>query len=158
MGLMFDPREVFQIAVRIEENGERFYREMAGRIDDEDVRSLFAFLADEEVRHQQFYQAVLEKAEPFEPEENYPGEYFDYLRSYASGVIFSQDAFEKKLGEIRDAGAALDFAIGVEWDSIHFYQEIKGLVPKARREQLDAIVAEERRHFVKLTKLKKERA
>lgn len=158
MGLMFDPREVFQIAVRIEENGERFYREMAGRIDDEEVRSLFAFLADEEVRHQQFYQAVLEKAEPFEPEENYPGEYFDYLHSYASGVIFSQDAFEKKLGEIRDAGAALDFAIGVEWDSIHFYQEIKGLVPKARREQLDAIVAEERKHFVKLTKLKKERA
>ena len=57
MGLMFDPREVFQIAVRIEENGERFYREMASRIDDEEVQGLFSFLADEEVRHQRFYRS-----------------------------------------------------------------------------------------------------
>ena len=157
MGLMFDPREVFQIAVRIEENGERFYREMTKKIDDEGVRELFSFLADEEVKHRQFYQSVLEQAEPFEPEEAYPGEYFDYLRSYASGVIFSQGAFETKLGEIGDAAAALEFAIGVEWDSIHFYQELKGLVSESRREALDRIVAEERRHFVKLTKLKNER-
>jgi len=157
MGLMFDPREVFQIAVRIEENGERFYREMVGRIGDEEVKTLFLFLADEEIRHRRFYESILETAEPFEPEESYPGEYFDHLRSYASGVIFSQEAFEKKLDEIRDAGAALDFAIGVEWDSIHFYQELKGLVPESRREQLDEIVAEERRHFVRLTKLKRER-
>ena len=157
MALMFDPREVFEIAVRIEENGERFYREMMKKIDDEGVQELFSFLADEEVKHRQFYRSVLEKAEPFEPEENYPGEYFDYLHSYASGVIFNQETFEKKLKEIGDAASALDFAIGVEWDSIHFYQELKGLVPASRRDSLDRIVAEERRHFVKLTKLKKER-
>lgn len=157
MGLMFDPREVFQIAVRIEENGERFYRELAGRLDDDEVQELFSFLADEEVRHRRFYEGILGKSEPFEPEESYPGEYFAYLRAYASNVIFSQETFEKKLGEIRSAVEALDFAIGVEWDSIHFYQELKGLVPESRRSQLDDVVAEERRHFVKLTKLKEER-
>jgi rubrerythrin len=154
---MFDPSEVFQIAVRIEVNGERFYREMAGRLDDEKVKALFSFLADEEIKHRRFYEAVLEKSEPFEPEEGYPGEYFDYLRSYAGGVIFSQETFEEKLEEIRGASEALDFAIGVEWDSIHFYQELKGLVPESRREQLDALIDEERRHFVQLTKLKRER-
>lgn len=157
MGLMFDPREVFQIAVRIEENGERFYRELAERLNDSEVQEVFAFLADEEIKHRRFYEGVLGKSEPFEPEEGYPGEYFDYLRSYASGVIFSQEAFEKKLGEIKDAVEALDFAIGVEWDSIHFYQELKGLVPESRRGQLDEVIAEERRHFVKLTKLREAR-
>jgi rubrerythrin len=138
-------------------NGERFYREMAGRLDDEKVKALFSFLADEEIKHRRFYEAILAKSEPFEPEEGYPGEYFDYLRSYASGVIFSQEAFEEKLEGIRGASEALDFAIGVEWDSIHFYQELKGLVPESRREQLDALIDEERRHFVQLTKLKRER-
>jgi rubrerythrin len=121
------------------------------------VQEVFAFLADEEIKHRRFYEGVLGKSEPFEPEESYPGEYFDYLRSYASGVIFSQEAFEKKLGEIKDAVEALDFAIGVEWDSIHFYQELKGLVPENRRGQLDEVIAEERRHFVKLTKLREAR-
>jgi rubrerythrin len=157
MGLMFDPSEVFQIAVRIEVNGERFYREMAGRLDDEEVKTLFTFLADEEIKHRTFYEEILGQSEPFEPRESYPGEYFDYLRSYASGVIFSQETFEKKLEEIRGASEALDFAIGVEWDSIHFYQELKGLVPESRREQLDALIAEERKHFVQLTKMKRER-
>lgn len=157
MGLMFDPREVFQIAVRIEENGERFYRELGARLDDAGVKELFSFLADEEIRHRRFYEGILSKSEPFEPEESYPGEYFQYLHSYAAGVIFSQEAFEKKLEEISDAVEALDFAIGVEWDSIHFYQELKGLVPESRRGQLDDVIAEERRHFVKLTKLKEER-
>lgn len=157
MGLLFDPREVFQIAVRIEENGERFYREMAEKIDDADVRRLFTFLAEEEVAHRRFYEGLIAEAEPFEPEESYPGEYFDHLRSYAEGIIFSQEKFEEKMKEIEDPSAALDFAIGVEWDSIHYYQELKGLVPESRRGQLDAIVAEERRHFVKLSRLRRER-
>ena len=157
MGLLFDPNEVFKIAVRIEENGESFYREMAAKLEDEEVKELFSFLADEEVGHRKFYQELLDKAEPFEPEEDYPGEYFDYLLSYAGGIIFNQETFEKKKSEIVEAGAALDFAIGVEWDSIHYYQELKGLVPQDRRRDLEALVNEERKHFVKLTKLRRDR-
>ena len=73
------------------------------------------------------------------------------------GIIFSQEAFEKKLNEIQDAAAALEFAIGVEWDSIHYYQELKGMVPERSRAQLNELIGEERKHFVKLVKLKKEK-
>ena len=158
MGFMFDPNEVFQIAVRIEENGERFYRKMAEKLDDEaDVRRLFLFLADEEIKHRNYYSELLAAAGSVEPEESYPGEYFAYLNTYANGIIFSQEAFDRKIDEIDTAEAALDFAIGAEWDSIHFYQELQGLVPESRRNQLQEIIAEERRHFVKLSKMRKER-
>ena len=155
MGLLFDPAEVFQIAVRIEVNGEKFYREMAKKLDDPEVVSLFSYLADEEIGHREFYEALLSQIESVEPEEDYPGEYFDYLYSYADGIIFSQEAFEKKLQEIDSAEDAIEFAIGVEWDSIHFYQELKGLVPAHHRDRLDKLIAEERRHFVQLTKIRK---
>jgi rubrerythrin len=158
MGFMFDPNEVFQIAVRIEENGERFYRQMAEKLDDEpEVRRLFLYLADEEIKHRDYYRELLESVGEVEPEEAYPGEYFDYLNSYANGIIFSQEAFEKKIAEIETLEGALDFAIGAEWDAIHFYQEMQGLVSKSRRSQLEEIIAEERRHFVKLSKIRKDR-
>ena len=114
-------------------------------------------VSDEEVNHRKFYETLLSEMEPFEAEERYPGEYFEYLHSYADGNIFSQEAFERKLREIDSAGAALEFAIGVEWDSIHFYQELKGLVPENRRDSLDKLIAEERKHFVKLVKIRKNR-
>jgi rubrerythrin len=158
MGFMFDPNEIFQIAVRIEENGEGFYRRMAEKFDDEaDIRRLFLFLADEEIKHRDYYRELLESAGEVEPEEAYPGEYFDYLNSYANGVIFSQEAFEKKVAEIDTVEDALDFAIAAEWDAIHFYQEMQGLVSAGRRSQLEAIIAEERRHFVKLSQIRKDR-
>ena len=157
MGLLFNPAEVFQIAVRIEVNGEKFYREMAKKLDDPEVVSLFSYLADEEIGHREFYEALLSQIESVEPEEDYPGEYFDYLYSYADGIIFSQETFEKRLREITDEAGALAFAIGVEWDSIHYYQELKGLVPESQRQRLNDLIAEERRHFVTLTRLKKEK-
>lgn len=157
MGHLFKPNEVFQIAVRIEQNGERFYREMARRLDDQEVKKLFSYLADEEIRHREFYEALLAEAGEIEPEESYPGEYYEYLLSYANSIIFSQENFENKMAEIRSEAAAIDFAVGVEWDSINYYQELKGLVPESQRGRLNELIAEERRHFVKLTKIKKEK-
>ena len=60
MGLTFDPNEIFQIAVRIEVNGEKFYRAMAAKINDREVANLFTLLADDEVGHRRFYEELLE--------------------------------------------------------------------------------------------------
>jgi rubrerythrin len=154
MAIMFDPSEVFQLAIRIEENGEKFYRSMAEKLQDPQVKELFLFLADEEVGHKNFYKDILSKIDTFEPYESYPGEYFSYLRAYANNIIFSEKTFEVKLEQIADALSAIDFAIKAELDSILYYQEIKKLVPEKKHVQIDEIIEEERRHFVKLTDIK----
>ena len=154
MAILFDPSEVFQLAIRIEENGEKFYRNMANKLQDPEVKELFTFLADEEVGHKNFYKDILSKIDTFEPYESYPGEYFSYLRAYANNIIFSEKTFEVKLEEIGDALSAIDFAIKAELDSILYYQEIKKLVPEKKHAQIDEIIEEERRHFVKLTDIK----
>lgn len=148
---VFEPREVFQFAVRIEEGGEKFYREMAKRFDDKELRSLFTTLADEEVKHRKTYEGMLAKIEDYEPVESYPGEYVAYLRAYADRIIFTPERMEEAIAGIKDGGAALKFAADRELDSILYYQEVKNIVPGNKKDMIDKIIEEERRHFVKLT-------
>ena len=101
-----------------------------------------------------FYEEVLSTIENYQPRENYPGEYFSYLRSYADNIIFSQKEFDRKLDTITDVMSALDFAINAEVSSILYYQEIKNIVPQSKHQQIDQIVDEERKHFVMLSEMK----
>ena len=149
---VFEPSEVFQFAIRIEEGGEKFYRAMANKIENAEVKSLFSALADDEVKHKKTYQGMLSKIEEYEPFESYPGEYFSYLRAYADNIIFTPQRMEEEMQKITDAASALKFAIDRELDSILYYQEVKNLVPKNQRDIIDKIIEEERKHFMKLTK------
>ena len=154
MGILFDASEVFQLAIRIEENGEKFYRKMSDKFDDPSLKKLLNFLADEEVGHKRIYEEILSTIEAYQPRESYPGEYFTYLRAYADNIIFSQKEFEKKIEEIDDPSSAIDFAIDAEVSSILYYQEIKNIVPENKHDQIEHIVDEERKHFVQLSEIK----
>jgi rubrerythrin len=149
---VFEPSEVFQFAIRIEEGGEKFYREMAKKLPDAEVKKLFSALADEEIKHRKIYEGMVSKIEEYEPAESYPGEYFAYLRAYADNIIFTPKKMEEKIKNITDAQSAIQFAIDRELDSILYYEEAKKLVPKNQRAVIDNIIEEERRHFVKLSK------
>lgn len=151
---IFKPSEIFQFAIRIEENGEKFYREMAQKLNDAAVKELFSALADEEIKHRKTYEGLVSKIEKYEPFESFPGEYFEYLRAYADNHIFTPDILQKEMDKITDATAALQFAIQRELDSILYYQEVKKLVPENQRGTIDKIIDEERRHYMKLSSCK----
>lgn len=151
---VFEPSEIFQFAIRIEENGEKFYREMALKLDNKEVKELFSALADEEVKHKLTYEGMVSNIEKYEPFESYPGEYFAYLRAYADNHIFTPNTLKQEMAKIKDAASALKFAIARELDSILYYQEVKKLLPENQRTIIDKIIDEERRHFVKLSSCK----
>ncbi len=152
---LFEPSEVFQFAIRIEENGEKFYRQMVQKFEDSKVKELFSYLADEEIKHKKIYEEMVSKIEKYEPFETFPGEYFAYLRAYADKIIFTQKEFDEEIAKIKDINAALDYAINAELNSILYYQEVKNLVSENQRSTIDKIIEEERRHFVKLSEIKR---
>jgi len=155
MGVFFDVSEIFQFAIRIEENGEKFYRKVAEKNAQKEIKELFNFLADEEVRHKKIFTEMLGKITKYEPSETYPGEYFQYLRSYADGIVFPPE-IEKELDTSAGVVKALDFGIRRELDSIMYYIEIKSVVPETQHQILDRIIKEERSHFVRLSKMKEQ--
>jgi rubrerythrin len=152
---LFEPSEVFQFAIRIEENGEKFYRQMVQKFEDPKVKELFSYLVDEEIKHKKIYEEMVSKIEKYEPFETFPGEYFAYLRAYADKIIFTQKEFDEEIAKIKDINAALDYAINAELNSILYYQEVKNLVSENQRSTIDKIIEEERRHFVKLSEIKR---
>jgi len=156
MPRMFDTSEILEFAVRIEENGEAFYRRMAQKSKEEKIKNLFNYLADEEIKHRKAFGEMLAKIEQYEPPESFPGEYFQYLRAYADEHIFTQAKTGLLTAEkMKSAKEAVEFALGAELDSILYYLEAKNLVPESQKAIVDKVVDEERHHYLKLLEIKK---
>lgn len=152
---LFNASEIFQFAIKIEENGEQFYTAMMTRFDEEEIKDLFSYLAEQERQHKKIFQAMLSEIESYEPPESYPGEYFNYLRAYAEDLIFNLSQLDEEISSISDIFSALDAAIGKELDTILYYHEMINAVPKEQTQQIEKIIAEERRHVVRLSEIKR---
>ena len=151
----FDVSEIFQLAIRIEENGEKYYRHMSQVLKETKVKDLFNYLADEEAKHKKLFELMVSKIEKYEPVESYPEEYFAYIRALADDVIFNERKLDEDVKKIEDAVGAIDFAKEKESNSILYYQGVKNLVPENQRNSIDSIIDEERSHFTELSNLKK---
>ncbi len=152
---IFNSSEIYQFAIKIEENGEKFYRQMTEKLYDPKIKELFTFLANEEVNHKKTFEKMLSKFEDYKPVESYPGEYFAYLKAYADNLVFGFNKFDDDISKIEDAESAVQFAIGKELDTIMYFQEMKNIVPKSELNRIKAIINEERKHVVKLSTIKR---
>ena len=156
MGSQFEASDIFEIAMRIEENGSSFYRYAVQIATGEDAKEMFGWLAGEEDKHKALFKDMLSKIETQAPPESYPGEYGAYLHGYAdNNLIFKQGVVDAEMARITDTLSAIDFAIRRELDSILYYHEIKGFIAEDQHESIDKIINEERRHFKMLSEMKK---
>ena len=158
MSFVFNADEIFEMALQIERNGEKFYRESAKRIKDSDARDLLTKLADMEIEHQKVFQGMRtaltpadQKAMTFDPN----NEAGLYLASLANTRVF----FEKDIDTSQLQGI-FKSALAAEKDSIAFYLGMKDLVPTGSgRDKIEEIIREEMRHVrllgEKLAALKK---
>jgi rubrerythrin len=98
---------------------------------------------------------MLQKIGKYEPDdENYPGEYRAYLKTFADHHIFNKENTGQLLAaKMRSPEEILNFAIRIELESMFFYMEAKHYVPKTQTEVIDRIVEEERSHYLKLIQL-----
>ncbi len=152
---IFTAKDIFEFAVKIEENGEYFYRETAKRISDPKVRQLFNNLADEEVVHKQTFQDIASRLGSIKLSGIDNEDYNAYLEAYTQNLVFSGRDIESKVTHISDEKIALMFAIDKELDTVHYYKEIKSLIPASDHGFIDKIIDEERQHVIRLAELKK---
>jgi rubrerythrin len=156
---VFNAHDVLQFAIRIEENGEAFYRETASMMADNDVKELFIRLAGDEISHKKTFEGMLAQLADYRPAETYDGEYLSYLKNYIDGkAIFKDHPKIPEMAKIRDRDAALDFAIQRETDSILYYEEVKKFAGEKHASVIDRVIAEERKHFITLIAAKGDKA
>jgi rubrerythrin len=146
MSFVFNADEIFDMAVQIEKNGEKFYRESARKVRGSEAEDLLGKLADMEIDHQKTFlgmksalTAADRKAMTFDPN-NEAGLYLASLAD--TKVFFGKDIDTSKLEGIFKA------ALLAEKDSIAFYLGMKDLVPAGSgKSKLEEIIQEEMRHI-----------
>jgi rubrerythrin len=152
---VFKGSDILEFAVRIEENGENFYRYAVQLAKDEETKKIFQSLAEAERHHQKTFGKIFAAMEKQNPPETYDGEYAAYLHNYVdNNIIFKKEVMEAEVAKVKDILSAIDFAIRRELDSILYYHEIKRLVPESEHDVIDEVIEEERKHFKGLSNLR----
>lgn len=150
--ITFNADEVFVMAGAIERNGAKFYRKAAESADDES-RDLLLRLAAKEDEHEKTFagmRAELSDHEKYSLTPDPDNEEVLYLQATVDGKIFTADPAAAISGS-ESITDIIDIALGLEKDSIVFYQSMKNVVPEGSgKDRLDAIIREEIGHILDL--------
>lgn len=152
---LFPGAEIFKIAMTIEENGERFYQQALPLARDEETRQIFQRLIEDEGKHHRYFEALLSKVKDAPATNSITEEYQKYLNAFIEKILFPKELPEDEQSRLKDVFSAIRFAIQKELDSIYYYKEIKNFIPENHHQDVDAIIEEERRHFMELIQLEK---
>jgi len=80
----------------------------------------------------------------------------NYVKTLAEENIFTKERAGQLLAKsFKTHTAALDTAIGLEKDSIIFYNEMKSFVPESEHRPINEIINQEKEHLRKLSEIKR---
>lgn len=155
MSIKYSIDEVVKFAVEIEKEGASFYRLMAEKSRDKEIKELCIKMANEEDGHQKVYEELLRSLGPDQNEFLYglENEYIAYLHSFIEKAVFDIDRLEQLVAKLIDENGFFDYAIKKEKDSIEFYQNMKELV-SGDTTVIDRIIKEEELHIERLQSFK----
>lgn len=154
MGLQnFSLLEAVEVAIRMEEEGIRFYSLAEQRTADPEAKRVFAFLREKEGEHIATFRrlhgriAALEGAPDAELWLMDP-EISAYFRATVESAVFpAPGAAERAIAGLHGVGDVLRFALRLEKETILFYHELLAHSPwPEARELVGEVIAEERRH------------
>ena len=143
---MFTIRDIIDLAIQIEENGARMYRKAAQDVSDPFIAAALLRLADEEVKHVNWFAELKVEAEEAidDPQLEEAGK--RVLQSVLGDQSFSLNDVD--LSSIRGIRGLLGVAVEFEKDTVLFYEMIRSFVDdKKTLGYLDTIITEENRHI-----------
>ena len=138
----FDELEVLKIAMKIEQDGQRYYKSVLKKTADERVKRTFTRLAEDEVRHYDLFKSMYEaelRARKIDPasvdtEED--------LFTYMDSGIFNKEA------EASSVRNAIINGEEIEVKSILFYQELmKNTAHEGGNKAIAEVIEEEKMHL-----------
>lgn len=150
-------REIIDIAIGIEEAGNKYYTLCATRFADAGISDTFSYLAREELVHRDHFQSL--RQGPDVSVGQLSEEYYSYLKIIGGHNIFEKRKrnIEEFLNDIGTPLEAVRIAFDVEKTSIVLYSEMKELYRNNSEiiSLLDTILEEERKHVTTLYDLTK---
>jgi len=124
---MFTASELFDLAIKIEANGERFYRHAMARVKIDSVKDLLGWLADQELVHKSAFAEIKERfTRGTNPVLSFPSLSQQALSRSMGRHAFSLD--ELQIDSIQDEEEMLRAAVLFEEDTILFFEFIASFI------------------------------
>ncbi len=156
MEKIFSPAEIIRIAVNVETNGQKLYARLEEKTANEQVKNIWRYLKDQEKRHREIFQRMLEAVDTYIVNDYSPGEYSAYLRALAAEYIITQERIEQKTKELFASDIeAVNFGIFIEKESILAYTALRDYVKPQQQKHIDNVIAEEKKHLANLCSIKR---
>ena len=142
------PRKAIEFAVKTEELGAKFYKQLAARFSDQaELKEMFELLARDEVVHGSQFRTLLEKTPPDEGVSTGPE--FQYLHAMSLSQFFmGEKGLKKKCSEIKDKNDAMSIAFELEKATLHYYQAMREVL--GENDILEAVIKAEKAHLMKV--------
>jgi len=151
--------EVLEFALRIEENGERFYQYAIGLITEEKIKEQLVALSSWEEDHVEYLRDLIGSLSGnndefplyFSPEENSS----EYLRALADQHIFIRsESIDGVIQACRTVPEILSLALRFEKDSVQFYRSLESkIIDPAAKLAIANIAHEEESHVEHILRL-----
>ncbi len=142
---MFTLAEVYDLGIRIEKNGEKFYRNALKQAWSKPIADMLGLLADEEVKHVDFFAKRMDALK--QKREN---PFLDEMSTTMLKDILGNQTFSLKetdVSKLRSVEELVALAIEFERDTILFYEMIGSfMTDEGARGELKEIIEEEERH------------
>ena len=143
---MFSAKEIIELAIKIEKNGEAVYRSAIEKVPNPELVPLLEWMADEEVKHANWFAELKHNLEtknenPFVEEMGH--ELFNEMLGDKNFSLKDVD-----FASIEEIDDLIETFIEFEKDSIIFYEVLKPFVEDpVVREYLNKIIDEEKHHI-----------
>ena len=146
VGVMFTLQEIYDLAIQIEKNGEDFFREAEKKTSKPTLKSLFLWLAEQEVKHSKWFMqkkaSSKVESEPLAMDE-ITG---NMLKDILGDQRFSLG--EVEIDRLKTVEDLLSVAMEFEEDTIIFFRMVRSLLDDDdSMKGLDEIIEEETNHI-----------
>ncbi|HET6421167.1 MAG TPA: ferritin family protein [Geobacteraceae bacterium] len=133
---------VFDFAIKMEDDGGKFYEKLAAEADDPELKMIFSLLAEEELQHRNIFQSMKDGEDPAQADSRIMGR--------------AKSAFQKLLdkkdmsGILRSDPDAYLHSIKTEEEYIRLYEDMANREKSPHVKELLLRIAEEERHHLKI--------
>ncbi len=143
---MFTAQDILDIAIRLENNGEKTYRDARQHTPNDELKALLACIADEERKHAHWFSDLKARLPPAEDHHLMAEMSQALVEDVIQGQAFSLQ--EVNFEAIDTPAAMIRIFIGFEDDTVGFYEVLKAFIDDpAILIQLEQIIAEEKKHI-----------
>lgn len=138
---------IYEYAMKLEKDGERFYRDLAEKIEDKGIKSIFIMLAEEEIKHYIIFEKM-------NKQQSFTTQHSTHLIKHTLALFRKMREENPHFSFSRSYIESFRSALRTEENSYKFYME-KGnmLEDEKQKEAFLRIAEEEREHMILLQNL-----